>query len=46
MYVLEQTAIYCKYNMWHISIPKSHTLIGYRLKLIDLADSFKAPEDN
>lgn len=35
-----------KYSMWHISIPKSHTLIGCRLKLIDLADSFKAPEDN
>lgn len=42
----EQADMYCKYNMWHISIPKSHTLIGCRLKLIDLADSFKAPEDN
>lgn len=35
-----------KYNMWRISIPKSHTLIGCKLKLIDLADSFKAPKDN
>lgn len=35
-----------KYNMWRISSPKSHTITGCRLKLIDLADSFKAPGDN